>query len=323
MHGCGPEVIDLFAGAGLLSYAFTQEGLRVIQAVEHDSVAAKTYAHNLGNHIVVGDVRTIRPTSACQVLIAGPPCQGFSTLNRARAGDPRNALALEVVKWADTCKPEVVVVENVAAFLRSSESVILNHSLESLGYDVSTHVLNAYDFGVPQVRVRSFTIASRRGAPSITPLRTRIRCVAEAWDGLPVHPDGVNNHYAPDPSPLALARMKLIPPEGDKRDLMRSAPHLSPQSWWSIINQATDCWGRLGWRRPANTLRTSLINPSKGRYIHPDQNRVMSLREAARLHTVPDSWYFHGRPTQVARQIGNGVPPLLGRAIARSVAALM
>jgi len=114
----------------------------------------------------------------------------------------------------------------------------------------------------------------------------------------------------------------MIPEGGDKRDIMRAAPELAPPSWWSFPGQLTDVWGRMEWDRPANTLRTCLQNASKGRYIHPEQERVISLREAARLHSIEDTWSFSGLPTQVARQIGNSVPPRLGRAVARCVRQL-
>jgi DNA (cytosine-5)-methyltransferase 1 len=113
--------------------------------------------------------------------------------------------------------------------------------------------------------------------------------------------------------------MRVIRPGGDKRDVMRYAPELTPPSWWRLRCQVTDAWGRMEWDRPSNTIRTALQNPSKGRYIHPEQHRVISLREAARLHTIPDGWRFAGSPKQVARQIGNSVPPSLGRAVARAV----
>lgn len=112
--------------------------------------------------------------------------------------------------------------------------------------------------------------------------------------------------------------MELIPAGGDKRDILRRAPHLAPPSWHRTTCEVTDVWGRLDWDAPANTLRTCLLNPSKGRYIHPEQHRVISLREAARLHSIPDSWSFAGTPYQVARQIGNSVPPKLGAVVARA-----
>ena len=319
-----PTAIDLFAGGGLFSYAFVREGFRVIQAVEANLVAAATYAKNLGNHVLVGDVRDVMPAAPCDVLIGGPPCQGFSTLGRRRDDDPRSALSMEMVRWAQALCPRVVVIENVEAFLATPMWRSVAKALQSMGYTVSAHVLNAYSMGVPQLRTRSFTVASRIGKVTIRrAVRCRIRTVREAWEGLPQTPDGKNHHHAPSPSALALARMMVIPEGGDKRDVLREAPELAPPSWHKVTCEVTDVWGRLRWDRPSNTLRTALLNPSKGRYIHPEQNRVISLREAARLHSIPDDWTFEGLPTQIARQIGNSVPPALGRAVARAIRRLL
>lgn len=313
-----PTAIDLFAGAGLLSYAFAKEGFTITRAVEIDRYAATTYATNLGAHVEVADIRALRPSGRCDALISAPPCQGYSTLGKRRPDDPRNFLSLEVIRWARILQPKIVIVENVAAFLQSPIWEKLARGLGRVGYDVNAIVLDAYDYGVPQLRLRSFTFASRIGIP--TPRQTRRRVtVREAFDGLSAMPDGDNFHVAPTPSPIALSRMKLIPPGGDKRDVMRHAPHLAAESWWRLGCHVTDAWGRMEWDKPCNTLRTDIQNASKGRYIHPDQNRVISLREAARIHSIPDSWVFDGYRKHIARQIGNSVPPGLGRAVARAV----
>jgi DNA (cytosine-5)-methyltransferase 1 len=315
-----PTVIDLFSGAGLFSLAFCESGFRIIQAVEIDPVAATSYAANIGNHITVGDVAAFAPIAKCDVLIAGPPCQGFSTLGARRADDPRNTLSLQVVRWAKLASPKIVVIENVAAFLNSATWSQVARSLRRLGYGVAAFELDAADYQVPQFRRRSFTVATLDGLRFAPPRpRSKRTCVREALHGLPSEPDGRNHHYSPEPSRLALSRMKAIRPGGDKRDVMKRAPHLAPPSWWRLSCQVTDAWGRMEWESPCNTLRTALQNPSKGRYIHPEQHRVISLREAARLHTIPDTFKFEGRPTHVARQIGNSVPPNLGRAIAQRV----
>lgn len=315
-----PTVVDLFSGAGLLSYAFLREGFSVVRAIEWERIAAETYAHNLGPHVECEDVRKVTPSGRCDVLVAGPPCQGFSTLNQQRTGDRRRTLTLEVARWASVLRPKIVVVENVANFVGTYTWKNLVRRLEALGYNVTFVKCNALDFGVPQRRLRSFTFASKIGDPDVIPLRfSSVRNVAEAWDGLPKFPDGKNNHFAPTPSELTLKRFCHIPYGGDKRDVMRHAPELAPPSWWSVGCEATDVWGRMTWESPSNTLRTNLYNPSKGRYVHPEQNRVISLREAARLHSISDSWEFVGKHTQVARQIGNSVPPRLGRAVARAV----
>lgn len=314
-----PTVVDLFAGAGLFSYAFQASGCRIVRAVEIDPIAAETYTRNIGRQMEVGDVSQIQPNGHCDILIAGPPCQGFSTLGARRTDDPRNLLSLQVVRWVKTMRPKVVVIENVSAFLESDEWQSLRRGMSRLDYKVTTLVLDAFDYGVPQHRRRSFTIASTSGEFVMPRHRHTLRTVREAWEGLPKKPDGVNHHYAPKPSEIALARMRVIPSGGDKRDIMKRAPELAPPSWWKVSCEVTDAWGRMEWDEPCNTLRTALQNPSKGRYIHPGQNRVISLREAARLHSIPDEWKFIGLPTQIARQIGNSVPPALGRAIARQV----
>ena len=245
-----------------------------------------------------------------------------------RIAKPTTTLALGLFAitfappWAT--KPKIVVVENVPTFLTSQHWVKLRTRFEELGYEVTSMVLNAADFGTAQLRRRCFAVASRIGLPVIAvPNKRRLMTVREAWEGLSIKPNGVNGHVARTPSQVALARMKVIPPGGDKRDVLCLAPHLAPKSWWKIGGQATDVWGRMLWDEPSNTLRTALLNASKGRYIHPEQHRVITLREAARLQSVPDSWAFEGTPYQVARQIGNGVPPLLGRAVAKAIFALI
>jgi len=318
-----PTMIEMFSGAGLLSYAFTMEGFEPIQAVELCPHAAESYRRNLGPHIMQADVRKVGPVGPCDIITAGPPCQGFSTLGKRQLDDPRNLLSFEVAKWAELTDASVVVIENVAAFLDSPIWNRLAKRLRRLGYEVEAEVLNAVDFGVPQLRMRSFTIASKLGLPEIAPLRGGCRNVRKAIDGLGCPDAGDDElHRARPLSALAEARIRAIPPGGDKRDIMRRHPELAPRSWWKVHNEATDVWGRMEWDEPANTLRTAFINPSKGRYIHPTENRMITLREAARIHSIPDHWRFCGPDSYIARQIGNSVPPRMGRAVARAVAAL-
>ena len=216
MKECRPTVVDLFAGAGLFSYAFKQTGFSIIRALEKDPIAATTYATNVGREIEVADVVKAKPIGKCDVLIAGPPCQGFSTLGRRRSNDPRNRLSLQVVRWTKILRPRVVVIENVTAFLGSLQHRRISKQLEDAGYRVDFFELNALDYGCPQIRRRSFTIANRDGIMLSPPRkRKRLRTVREAWEGLPSKPNGVNHHYSPQPSVIALARMRLIPPGGD------------------------------------------------------------------------------------------------------------
>jgi len=311
--------VELFAGTGLFGKAFIQEGFVPIQAVEFCAQAAATYRSNVGDHIKIGDVKTLSARGKADLLIGGPPCQGFSTLGKRDSSDPRNKLGLEMVRWAKESDAKVVVVENVGAFLGSTHYQVMRRKFEKLGYVVSSFILDAADHKVPQHRVRSFTIASKIGSPEIPHSHRPYITVREAFKNLP-RIDGKDTLHKSRPiSDLASARMSVLPANGGKKDIMLLAPELVPESWWKIPNQAVDVWRRMDWNKPSNTIRTSFINPSKGRYVHPVRNRVITLREAARLHSIPDDWKFHGTDTSVARQIGNSVPPLLGRAVARSV----
>ena len=319
-----PLVVDLFAGAGLFSYAFIQEGFEIIQAVENDVFAAASYRSNLGAVVDATNIVEVAPVKSCDVLIAGPPCQGFSTLGKRDPNDPRSWLSLELLRWVDGANPQVVVVENVAAFLSSAAFRALAKELRSRGFLVCSRVLRALDFGVPQKRERAFVVGVRDKRQFVAPrIAGGYRSLREAWRGLPAEPNGENLHFSPVPSELALRRMRVLPYGGDKRDILRLAPSLAAPSWCRYPNAVTDVWGRMRWEEPSNTLRTCFQNPSKGRYIHPEQNRVLTIREGARLQTIPDTWSFVGPRTRIVRQIGNAVPPLMGRGIARGVRQLL
>jgi len=314
-----PTVVELFAGAGIFGSAFAYERFRLQSAVELNLQAAETYRMNLGDHVFVGDIRNAHPQGRADVLIAGPPCQGFSTLGKRNKRDPRNRLSLHVLRWLDVVRPKIVVIENVPQFLQSSQAKTIQKRLLEKGYHVSTGVLDAFDYGVPQHRQRAILIASKVGGIRIAKPRYKVTKVKDAWLGLPSEPNGENHHDFRMPSALAEERMKSIPLGGDKRDLLQDRPDLCPPSWESTRSEVTDIWGRMTWDAPSNTLRTCFLNPSKGRYIHPEQNRVISIREGARLQTIPDTFQFAGTPYQIACQIGNSVPFTLGRCIARAV----
>lgn len=318
--GAQPKITigDLFAGAGLFSLAFTDEGAKVRFAIELDRHAAASYARNVGDHVRVASATDIGPAPKVNVIVAGPPCQGFSTLGRRDPKDVRNRLCLVVSRWAKHCQADVVVVENVPPFLESSAWHSMCRALRAQRYEVTTWTLDAADFGVPQRRRRSFTIASRRGLPT-KPVASGTQSAQCAFRRI-AHRDSM--HVWPDASALMSARMRQLPIGGDRRDILKRAPELCPPSWRKIGCQATDVWGRIDPRAPANTIRCDFQNPSKGRYIHPEDNRMISLREGARLQQIPDEWVMLGHRTAITRQIGNGVPLGLGRAVAERVLSL-
>lgn len=308
----------MFSGAGLFSAGAARAGMFPAFAIDLSKDAIATYNRNIGPVGVVGSVTDERDLPQIDVLLAGPPCQGFSTLGRMDPLDERNALALQVPVWAKQTGASVVVVENVPPFLRSTKWRQLAARFRRLGYSVDAWELEAADFGAPQLRRRSFTIASKIGriaAP--TPLADRQRTAGEVFN-LPIAAEDPM-HTWPTPTGIAAERIALVPPKGDKRDIMRVAPELCPPSWAKVGCQATDVWGRIDPDRPVNTLRCTFQNPSKGRYLHPTEDRVISLREGARLQGVPDDWIFEGLPYPVARQIGNGVPVQLAEAVNRAI----
>lgn len=311
----GPTLIDLFAGAGLFSAGMMRAGFRPILAVELSAEAVASYNRNVVSCAVKGSVADFRGAPSADVLIAGPPCQGFSTLGRRDPSDVRNDLSLTILPWVAEASPRIVVVENVPPFLRSAQWRRLCAELAQMGYaDVAAWELDAVDYGTPQKRRRAFTVASRCG-PIAPPAPSGRHVPAGAALAAPGLSAADPMHVWPIKRGAAGARIALVPPLGAKRDLLRLCPELCPPSWSKLGSNATDVYGRIDPDQPSNTLRCEFQNPSKGRYLHPTEDRVLSLREGARLQGIPDDWTFAGRPWTVARQIGNGVPILLGQAV--------
>lgn len=315
-----PRSIELFSGAGLLSEGFRRAGFEAVFAAEGDARAVKSFNSNVANVAVQWNVEQILPDLRCEIVVAGPPCQGFSSLGKRQPNDERNRLSLSVVEWALSTGAKVVVIENVPQFLQSSYWGAIKEKMLEHGFESTQWILSAADFGAPQLRTRAFAVLSKIGIPKKpTPRVVRHKTVREAFDGLPVEANGKGMHVAPVPSEIASRRFKLIPKNGDKRDILRKAPDICPPSWFKVASEATDVWGRMDLDRPANTIRCCFQNASKGRYIHPTADRVISLREGARLQGVPDHWVFHGDRSSIARQIGNGVPIPLAEAVADTI----
>lgn len=311
----------MFSGAGFFSAGMKAAGFIPILAVDLDPNATASYRRNVMPCAVSGPVESIEKLPRTDVLIAGPPCQGFSTLGRQDPLDVRNQLSLHVPEWAKRTRAKIVVIENVPPFLNSPHWRKVRNALVELGYDVDTWELDAADYRTPQRRRRAFTIASKVG-PLRRPKPSFKWLAAGPVLAAPVDADDPMHRW-PTPVGIAAKRIALVPPGGDKRDITARAPHLCPPSWVKVGCQATDVWGRIVPEDPANTIRCTFQNPSKGRYLHPTENRVLSLREGARLQGAPDSWVFEGRSLPIARQIGNGVPIPLARAIGKSIHAAL
>jgi DNA (cytosine-5)-methyltransferase 1 len=335
-------MIDLFAGCGGMSRGFQDSGrFRSIFAVESDPDAAETYELNFGDHVARSPIEDVASFKAADVIIGGPPCQGFSPLNRGAVGFERRGLWREYLRALRQVRPRAFVMENVPELLRSEEYAEFKRRAEELGFEVEGRILNAADFGVPQRRRRAIAIGIRTGLiPWPTPTHAEIAdepsienrepwvTFRQAVAGLPLRPDGKAWHRCRNPRPESVRRYKAVPRDGGDRFAMQrnldraGLGHLVPRCWREKPTGTTDVFGRLWWDRPAYTIRTEFYKPEKGRYLHPSAHRPITLREAARCMSFPDDFVFpeHQAMTSVARQIGNAVPPLLAQRIAESLA---
>jgi DNA (cytosine-5)-methyltransferase 1 len=339
------STVDLFAGAGGLSLGFhlADHGFMPVFAVEHDRAAAATFERNFGCEVFDGDIEYGPEYPEADVIIGGPPCQGFSPLGRDRDDESRalmNGLWKHYLDAVRTIRPKVFVIENVPEFQRSEQFAelldLVKNDTELCAYSVAYGVLNAADYGVPQSRRRGILIAIRdqesplpwppppsHGASSDS--GRAYTTVKDAIGDLPARTRGTDPllvdgrqhlHFGRRPLPTSMERYRAIPPGGNRFDLMRNRPDITPACWLNKPTGTTDVMGRLWWDRPSATIRTEFFKPEKGRYLHPTANRVISHREAARLQSFPDWYLFEGSKIAIARQIGNAVPPMLGKAIA-------
>lgn len=308
-------------------------------AVEADRDAAATYAVNFGDHVHAGRIEEVSEFPEADVVIGGPPCQGFSPLNRDGVGFERRGLWREYLRALDESQPDAFVMENVPELLASVEYSEFQGAAEARGYTVRGEVLNAADYGVPQRRRRAIVVGSRHGTPP-WPTQTHSnpelpqlatvawRTFGEAVAGLPLRPSGRDWHNARSPRPESVRRYKAVPRDGGNRfDMQRNLdraglPELVPACWRNKPTGTTDVFGRLWWTRPAYTIRTEFYKPEKGRYLHPSAHRPITVREAARCMSFPDDFVLpqDQSMTSIARQVGNAVPPLLAQRIAESVA---
>jgi DNA (cytosine-5)-methyltransferase 1 len=327
------KVIDLFAGAGGLTLGFKRAGFVPVLAVEKVPVFAETYAANFGSHVVAADIADIVDAGGihfpADVVIGGPPCQGFSNLTGNKAQDPRRAMWRFFVDVLESTDCKVFVAENVPNFLKAAEGQAIIRRAKELGFYVgeeSTGFLMASKFGVPQNRKRAIIIGSKLGPIKLPAPNGKRMTVREAFKGIPLkatretlngHPaSGSELHLRRQPTALSQKRYRLIPPGGNRFDLQRLAPELTPQCWIRKQKGGTDLYGRISWDEPARcTIRCEFYKPEKGRYLHPSEHRPITHWEAARLQSFPDDFKWCGNKIQIAIQIGNAVPPTFAEVI--------
>lgn len=349
------KVVDLFAGCGGLSQGFKQSGyFTPVKAVEFNEAAAATYAENFGaDHVYCGDINkwVERDLPKADVVIGGPPCQGFSNLGKKQEDDERNELWRRYVDALVKIKPKAFLMENVDRFLTSREFSALEaetcEGMRLADYVIAVKIVRATDYGSAQLRRRVIVIGTRRDLAKIeipkgnTP-RSEWRTVKDALASVPqsIPEDRIELPPKPEredrlPGPflsselhitrrydkqLSIPRFEAIPPGGNRFDL---PDHLKAKCWKKHLTGSGDVMGRLRWEEPSVTIRTEFFKPEKGRYLHPVEHRAITHYEAALIQGFPPDFKWVGSKSEIAKQIGNAVPVELAQALAEHIGACL
>ncbi len=347
------RILDLFSGAGGLSLGLEMnDRFKTVVATDFFKNSLSTLKKNMPDvEIIFGDIldKNVKKSiidkskkGKVNMIVGGPPCQGFSNKGKKLGlSDPRNFLFLEYLNIVKELKPEIFIMENVKTLVTASDGYFINEindKFKKLGYIVSFQVLKASDFGVPQSRERTFIIGSRSIAFNFNMLIKSNKTVTvkdaisdlhylESGEGSVVmnylnkplsryqkimrnKSSKLFNHTATSHSKIAIRKLSLIPPEKGKEYLPKEL--LGNQKFKTT-------WSRLEWNKVSPTIDTRFDTPSNGKNSHPELNRAITPREAARIQSFPDNFEFLGSKTEICKQIGNAVPPLLAKAIADSI----
>ncbi len=343
------RILDLFCGAGGMSYGMHKNKHFVTKvALDINEKLAQTFKKNMPDtELIIGDIQdsnvkekiiNLSKKNNVNMIIGGPPCQGFS-LKGKKLGldDPRNFLFIEYLHLVEELQPLVFVIENVKSLMSTSNGWFKNQiisEIKKLGYEVSVGIVKASDYGVPQSRERVIFLCSKNKAVSIPEATVEVPItVREAIEDLAylnsnegafeqsyitepmtdyqrmmrIGSKKLYNHKASNHSQVAIDKLSMIPPEKGKEYLPEEL--LGKQKFNST-------WGRLKWDEPSPTIDTRFDAASNGTNNHPFLNRAITPREAARIQSFDDSFIFYGNKVDIRTQIGNAVPPLMAKAIA-------
>lgn len=347
------KVIDLFCGCGGLSEGFKLAGYEIIAGIDFNKAAVQTYANNFENSKAICadlsefDEEMIKSEfnnlNDIDVIIGGPPCQGFSNANRYvnEQDDPRNKLFFEFVKFVDLIKPKAILIENVRGIITSNNGYAKDRIYEIFqerGYQVNHMILDASEYGVPQKRLRNFFVIVKSKTPfdfdTITKCSKKVT-VKEAIGELYTYESNneiffklndrvltdyqkylrsdnhtIYNHDVRYPADKVQERISFVPQGGNWRDVPN---HLWPSE---RSNRHSSAYKRLDENEVSVTIDTG---NNHSNYFHPLYNRIPTVREAARLQSFPDNFIFLGNRSEQYRQVGNAVPPLLVREIALAI----
>lgn len=381
--GKRPTAVDLFSGAGGITLGLSNAGFDVRFCSDIDSACALTHARNFpGIPFAHASIEKLRGRDILEsaglkrgeldLLIGGPPCQGFSIIGQRELWDPRNGLFKEFLRVAEELKPRCVIIENVPGLATLNKGKVLadiGQAFEKAGYAVDCAELLAAQYGVPQMRWRMFFIGwrldqNRRGGfplpthgkagiGDLVPNRTLrpehsagFVTIFDAIGDLPPIESGEQgtryrgkprtayqeamrsgssaalfNHYAARLSKQNMARLRHLEPGQDWRNLPRELLPAGMQK--ALRKDHTRRYRRMTWGGVARSIITRFRDPKSGEYIHPEQHRTISIREAARIQSFPDWFVFEGNVSQQYDQVGNAVPPLLAKAVGREIYAML
>lgn len=340
------NVIDLFCGAGGMSLGFQNAGFEILLGSDFDGNCLSTHKRNFVNSkFIKCDVSELKgeeilselkmKKGEIDVIIGGPPCQGFSTVNAKDRfiDNPKNKLFKEFVRIIDETKPKCFVMENVVGLTTMENGAVkqeIINSFKEIGYGVEVKVLDAVNYGVPQYRKRAFFMGNNFGANISFPKPTHgkgngqmtlipgkmiqpYRTVGDSLNDIK-DDDSLPNHEIPIHDEVVLKRMSYVKEGGTQADIPDE--HKPPQ-------QFKNTYGRLDRKKPSYTIHTRFDVASTGSLFHPTKNRALTVREGAKLQSFPDNFVFNGLKSSRYRQVGNAVPPLLAQAIANEIIKML
>lgn len=344
MAGRNFNVIDLFCGCGGFSLGFERAGFNVILGIDVWKDALSTFRYNHKNsQVLQADLSTLAPQDTLplldgktvDIIIGGPPCQGFSIAGKRIVDDIRNKLYKNFVRFVEYYKPKVFVMENVPNILSIGDGIVRKSvvsDFSNLGYTVEYKILTASDYGVPQNRRRAIFVGFRNGihfefpSPFDSPKVTSEEALSDLpenslSDGAqyPLPPlskyqermrensSTVNNHQATVHNQKTIDIISLVPDGGNYKDLPEDLRE---------TRKVHIAWTRLNSKKPSFTIDTGHRH-----HFHYSYNRIPTARESARIQSFPDDFFFTCSRTSQLKQIGNAVPPLMGEAIAKALFA--
>ena len=342
------NVLDLFCGAGGLSYGFESAGFDILVGIDNDAKALETFELNhKGSKSICGDITQItydehiKPLlggKQIDVIMGGPPCQGMSLSGPRKFDDPRNKLYLSYIRLVKEIQPKVFVIENVPGLVGLFGGQIKDSIIEKfteMGYHIEYKILCSADYGVPQSRKRVVFVGTKVGSFEYPAINPNVVTCSMALSDLPAlenelgeevseyamppqnyyqqlmrkRSDMVLNHVAASHSDKVKKIISLVPDGGNYKNL--------PEEYRESRNFHV-AWTRFASNKPAPTIDTGHRH-----HFHYKYNRVPTVRECARLQSFPDDFKFLGNKTQQFRQVGNAVPPLMAQAIAEQVKKML